>query len=98
MNVVNTDCAPALSDSNRRLNILFIHETLPRPDCCGSDVRLMQVLRELREQGHALTYLGRSGKDRERYSQDLERRGVPGVNARLLWTGKFRRASYLHAS
>jgi len=98
MNVVNTDCAPASGDSNRRLNILFIHEALPRPDCCGSDVRVMQVLQELREQGHALTYLARSGKDRERYSQDLERREIrvyandaerlrfAGINAPAEWS------------
>ena len=98
MNFVNTDCAAALSDSNRQLNILFVHEGLPRPDCRGSDSRLMQVLLELREQGHALTYLGRSGMDRERYSEDLERRGIPvyandaehlrfaGINAPAKWS------------
>ena len=98
MNGTNTDCGSTLGDSNRRLNILFIHETLPRPDRCGCDVRVMQVLRELREQGHAITYLGRFGTDRERYSQDLERLGIrvyahdaerlrfAGINAPVQWS------------
>lgn len=60
----------------KRLNVLVIHETLPRPDRCGSDVPLVQVLRELREQGHSVTYVGRSGLDRERYSPELERMGI----------------------
>ena len=98
MNGTNTDCGSTLGDSNRWLNILFIHETLPRPDRCGCDVRVMQVLRELREQRHAITYLGRSGTDRERYSQDLERIGIrvyandaerlrfAGINAPVQWS------------
>lgn len=62
--------------SAARLNVLVIHETLPRPDRSGTDVKLMQVLRELREQGHAVTYVGRSGVDRERYSPPLANMGI----------------------
>lgn len=76
MCVTNTDSGSVPGESSPRLNILLIHETVPRPDRCGCDLRLMQVLRELKDQGHAVTYLGRSGRDSERYSQDLERLGI----------------------
>jgi len=39
-------------------------------------VYLLQVLREVREQGHAVSYVARSGRDAERYSQDLDRMGI----------------------
>jgi len=76
MSVIKSDSPSALGDSAVRLNVLVIHETLPRPDRCGCDVRLMQILRELREQSHAVTYVGRSGRDRERYCPELDRMGI----------------------
>ena len=97
MNVASQDRGPAPPDWDRSLNILIIHEALPRPDRCGCDVRLMQVLQELREQGHAVTYLGRSGMECERYSHNLEKLGIPvysndaerlrfvGINAPERW-------------
>ena len=60
-------------------NILLIHEVLPHFDCSGSDARLMDVIREIRRQGHRLTYLARHGKDFERYAPDLEALGVKVV-------------------
>lgn len=98
MRVTNPESAAAPSHSTARLNVLVIHETLPRPDRCGCDVRLMQVLHELREQGHAITYVGRSGVDRERYGPMLERMGIrvyahdserlrySGVNDPITWS------------
>jgi len=76
MSTGNTLPGPALAASCPPLQILVIHETLPRPDRCGCDVRLMQILGELREQGHALTYVGRSGRDYKRYAPVLERMGI----------------------
>ncbi len=76
MSVIDSGSRPALCGPHPRLNILFVHETLPRPDRCGCDVRLMQILREVREQGHAVTYVARSGREREQYSRSLESLGI----------------------
>lgn len=62
------------------LNILVVHEALPRPDCNGCDVRLMQVLNELLEQGHQLTYVARNGTGAERYAAPLEQLGIKVYN------------------
>ena len=71
MDLIKSDANPTLG-----LKVLVIHEALPRPDRSGTDMKLMQVLRVLREQGHAVTYVGRSGVDRERYSHPLEALGI----------------------
>ncbi|MGB9467202.1 MAG: methyltransferase domain-containing protein, partial [Candidatus Acidiferrum sp.] len=60
-------------------NILMIHEVLPHFDCSGSDARLMDVIREIRKQGHQLTYVARNGKDFDRYAPPLEELGVKVV-------------------
>ncbi|MGH9741313.1 MAG: glycosyltransferase, partial [Candidatus Acidiferrum sp.] len=65
----DAECAPPR-------NILVIHEVLPHFDCSGSDARLMDVIREIRRQGHSLTYVARHGKDFERYAPALEALGV----------------------
>jgi O-antigen biosynthesis protein len=57
-------------------NILVVHELLPHHDCSGSDLRLLDILRELRLEGHRITYLARSGKDASRYRPDLEALGI----------------------
>lgn len=76
MSSTKTGSRSAPINSTKRLNILVVHENLPRPDRSGTDMKLMQVLREFREQGHAVTYVGRSGVDRERYSPALEKMGI----------------------
>jgi GT2 family glycosyltransferase/SAM-dependent methyltransferase/glycosyltransferase involved in cell wall biosynthesis len=57
-------------------NILLIHEVLPHHDCSGSDLRLLDVIRELRTAGHHVTYLARNGKNAEQYRPQLEALGV----------------------
>jgi O-antigen biosynthesis protein len=57
-------------------DILLIHELLPHHDCSGSDLRLLDVIRELCAEGHQITYLARSDKNAERYRMELEVLGV----------------------
>jgi glycosyltransferase involved in cell wall biosynthesis/GT2 family glycosyltransferase len=45
------------SFGNVPMRILVIFETLPLPDGGGADHRLLQIIRLLREQGHAVTFL-----------------------------------------
>lgn len=56
--------------------ILVIHEVLPHFDRSGSDLRLMDVLRELRAQGHDVTYIARDGSNWEKYQRPLEEKGI----------------------
>ena len=49
------------STAERSLNILVVHEMLPHPDRHGADVQWMQMLRELRAQGHKVVHVARSG-------------------------------------
>lgn len=56
--------------------ILVIHELLPHFDWSGSDLRLMDVLRELRAQGHSLTFLARDGANADKYRKPLEDLGI----------------------
>ena len=51
--------------AERPLNILLIHEILPRPDRHGADGQWMQILRELRAQGHLVVPVARSGGDHQ---------------------------------
>jgi hypothetical protein len=61
----------------RPLNILVIHEMLPHPDRHGADMQWMQMLRELRAQGHSVVHIARSGVNRERYAAGVEALGIP---------------------
>ncbi len=63
--------------AERPLNILVIHEMLPHPDRHGADVQWMQMLRELRAQGHKVVHVARSGVNRERYAAGVEALGIP---------------------
>lgn len=56
--------------------VLVIHEQLPQPTKNGSDVRLMQILRELRAQGHEVTFLARKGAGHEQGSPLLRELGI----------------------
>jgi len=60
----------------RPSKILVIHELLPHFDRSGSDLRLLDVLRELRAQGHAVTYVARDGRDFETYQPVLHELGI----------------------
>jgi glycosyltransferase involved in cell wall biosynthesis len=60
----------------RPLNILVVHEMLPHPDRHGADVQWMQMLRELRAQGHKVVHVARSGVNRERYAAGVEALGI----------------------
>jgi hypothetical protein len=51
--------------AERPLNILVIHEILPRPDRHGADGQWMQILRELRAQGHLVVPVARNGGDHQ---------------------------------
>jgi glycosyltransferase involved in cell wall biosynthesis len=54
---------------NAPMRILVIFETLPLPDGGGADHRLMQIIRLLREEGHAVTFLApRSNSNAHRAS------------------------------
>lgn len=57
-------------------NLLLIHEVLPHHDRSGSDLRLMSVVREIRRQGHRLTYLARHAANYDKYAPQLEALGV----------------------
>jgi O-antigen biosynthesis protein len=65
------------STAERSLNILVVHEMLPHPDRHGADVQWMQMLRELRAQGHKVVHVARSGVNYERYAAGVEALGIP---------------------
>jgi hypothetical protein len=58
------------------LNVLAIQEMLPHPDRHGADLQWVQMLQELRAQGHTVTHIARSGVNRERYGPPLEALGI----------------------
>ncbi len=58
------------------LNVLVIHEFLPHADRHGADVQWMQMLQELRAQGHRVTHIARSDINRERYAPEVTRLGI----------------------
>ena len=60
----------------RPLNILVVHEMLPHPDRHGADVQWMQMLCELRAQGHRVVHVARSGINRERYTAGVKELGI----------------------
>ncbi len=88
---------PAATPSAKGLRILVIHEILPQYDRSGSEQRHCQLLRILRAQGHAVTYIARNGQDLERYVPALEELGITvyahdaerlrslGIEARPQW-------------
>jgi GT2 family glycosyltransferase/glycosyltransferase involved in cell wall biosynthesis/2-polyprenyl-3-methyl-5-hydroxy-6-metoxy-1,4-benzoquinol methylase len=71
-------------------NILLIHEILPHHDCSGADLRLYELIRELRGQNHAVTFLARDDRDEARYRPAIEALGAKvfaGDPERLRHTG-----------
>lgn len=49
------------------LRILFVHEHVPEADHNGADQRVMTLLAALRQLGHAVTFLSRTGPGQESY-------------------------------
>jgi glycosyltransferase involved in cell wall biosynthesis len=71
-----TESTTATTNANAPLNILVVHEMLPHPDRHGADVQWMQMLRELRAQGHNVIHVARSGINREQYAAGVEELGI----------------------
>jgi O-antigen biosynthesis protein len=63
-------------DNECPLRILVAHENLPRADQNGAEFRLLQILRELRAQGHTVTYLAARAFEEDRYAPALAELGV----------------------
>jgi GT2 family glycosyltransferase/glycosyltransferase involved in cell wall biosynthesis/SAM-dependent methyltransferase len=59
--------------------ILLVHELLPHFDCGGADLRLYELVRELRGLGHQVTLLARDGRDSEKYKPPIEALGATVV-------------------
>ena len=57
-------------------NLLVIHELVPHFDQSGSDLRLLDILKELRAQSHRVTLLARDARNARRYSSELEGLGI----------------------
>ena len=75
--VPDTDVrAESEKPEDKSLNVLVIHEFLPHADRHGADLQWMQMLAELRAQGHSVTHIARSDVGRERYEQDVTRLGI----------------------
>lgn len=68
--------SPTAAAATIPLNVLVIHEFLPHADRHGADVQWMQMLQELRAQGHRVTHIARSDVNRERYAPEVERLGI----------------------
>ncbi|HVO57233.1 MAG TPA: glycosyltransferase [Dongiaceae bacterium] len=58
------------------LRLIVLHEVVPRGDRSGADLRLLDVLHELRAQGHAVTLLARDAAESESYTPALENAGI----------------------
>ena len=96
----SADTIPASRDRSEaggHLNVLVIHELVPQFDRSGSDLRLMDVLRELRVQGHHVTLIARDASNSERYRAAFEEIGIrviagdpdglrhTGINGKTPW-------------
>lgn len=66
----------ARPDKETGYNIRIVHEVVPHADRSGTDTRLMQILKELRAQGHTITFVARNGADREQYAPALNQLGI----------------------
>jgi glycosyltransferase involved in cell wall biosynthesis len=64
------------SANNGKLSVLIIFETLPLADGGGADHRLLQVVRLLRQQGHAVTFLAARSAGKHVQSSSLCDLGV----------------------
>ena len=62
--------------ANRTLNILVIHDVFPHFKNSRSDLRLTQILRALRTNGHAVTFVARESRNRKHYEPALLGLGI----------------------
>jgi len=72
------------------MNILVIHETVPFHDCGGADLRIFELLRELRAAEHSVTLVARLARGVDQYGPELEAMGVTvvaGDSKRLCYLG-----------
>lgn len=58
------------------MNILVIHEIVPHHDCSGADLRIFQLIRELRGLGHGVTLVARLDRNADKYGPVLEALGA----------------------
>jgi len=74
----SSDPAAARADATSALkqNVLLVHEILPHYDCSGADLRIFELTRELRGEGHNVTFLARQDRNKEKYAPVLEALGV----------------------
>ncbi|HKQ88737.1 MAG TPA: hypothetical protein VJS43_18420, partial [Candidatus Acidoferrales bacterium] len=66
----------ATAEKHGPLRILVIFETLPLPEGGGADHRLLQIIRLLREQGYAVTFLAPRTSGNNTRSSVLKEMGV----------------------
>jgi len=81
---------PAATAPVRPRHLALFHEILPHYDCSGADLRLYELLRELRVLGHRVTLIARDSRNEEKYRPPLEALGVKvyaGDPCRLRHTG-----------
>jgi GT2 family glycosyltransferase/glycosyltransferase involved in cell wall biosynthesis/2-polyprenyl-3-methyl-5-hydroxy-6-metoxy-1,4-benzoquinol methylase len=73
-----TDASPTAADGKlvAQQNVLLVHEILPHYDCSGADLRIFELVRELRRDGHSVTFLARQDRDKEEYAPALEALGA----------------------
>lgn len=57
-------------------NVLLVHEVVPHYDCSGADLRIFELARELRHDGHNVTFLARQDSNAQKYAPALEKFGV----------------------
>lgn len=78
-------------------NVLVVHEIVPHYDCSGADLRIFELLRELRREGHRVTLLARQDRNCEKYAPAVEKLGVTviaGDPSRLRHQGDDREAEW----
>ena len=66
----------AAASAPPRCSIVLVHEILPHFDCSGADLRLYELLRELRAEGHRVALIARDNRDEEKYRPLIEALGV----------------------
>ena len=72
------EASPIASSINMvaQQNVLLVHEIVPHYDCSGADLRIFELVRELRRDGHNVTFLARQDREREKYAPALQALGA----------------------
>lgn len=80
--VLKDQCTPSASvvDSaatrSRGKNILVIDPFLPLYDQAAGSLRLFNIIKILRNEGHQITFIARNGQNQRRFVDELERLGI----------------------